>query len=85
MTELLGQLNDMWMFSITSGRWTWLSGSDTREQLGKYGTPGIASLNNVPGARSDHSMVIHPSGQSIFVFGGWGYDSLSQGGTSMLL
>lgn len=67
------------MYNVTSGWWTWLSGSPTFYQRGVYGTQGLAEVNNQPGARRWHSMVIDPSGQSIFVFGGDGYDANSAG------
>ena len=79
LNHTLGYLNDMWMFNVTSGWWTWLSGSNAINQAGLYGVQGMASLNNFPGARVYHSMVMHPSGQLIFVFGGYGYDTVILG------
>lgn len=67
------------MFNITSGWWTWVSGSDTGDERGNYGIQGVSSLNNRPGARMFHTMNIHPSGQLIYVFGGFGYDTASKG------
>ena len=64
---------------MTSLLWTWMSGSSTRNQLGIYGTQGIAAVNNRPGARLDHSMVIHSSGQLLFIFGGWGHAAANSG------
>lgn len=58
---------------IPAGNWTWLSGNNTVNQVGIYGTQGVASVNNVPSGRTGHTMVIHPSGQLIFVFGGFGF------------
>ena len=69
----------MWMFNVTSRWWTWLSGSNTTKQMGIYGTQGVADKKNGPGARDGHSMVMHPSGELMFVFGGWGYDTTDQG------
>ena len=75
----------MWIFNTTSGWWTWMSGSNTINQVGVYGTQGMASVNNQPGARYRHSMVIHLSGQLIFVFGGWGYDTATTQGIPCLI
>ena len=61
----------MWMFNITSGWWTWLSGSSTISQAAVYGTQGNASATNQPSSRRSHTIVMHPSGQVIFVFGGY--------------
>ena len=71
----------MWLFDISSGWWTWLRGSKTTEQKGIYGTQRVASVNNQPGARFGHSMVMHPFGQLIFVFGGYGYATTDIGKT----
>ena len=47
----LGHLNDLWRYNPVTKRWTWMSGSDTSEQAGVYGTKGVAAAANVPGAR----------------------------------
>ena len=46
-----GNLNDFWKFSLISGQWTWIGGSDLSEQIGSYGIQGIGSNTNIPGAR----------------------------------
>lgn len=60
---------------LLTGNWTWLSGGNTGNQVGIYGTQGLADVNNRPGSRQSHSMVMHQSGQLIFVFGGLGHDT----------
>jgi len=47
-----GQLNDLWMFSPTTGLWTWVQGSSSVYQTGSYGTQGQAAVGNTPGART---------------------------------
>jgi N-acetylneuraminic acid mutarotase len=47
-----GQLNDLWMFSPTTGLWTWVQGSSSVYQTGSYGTQGQAAAGNTPGART---------------------------------
>jgi hypothetical protein len=42
-------LNDLWKFDGTN--WTWVSGSNTANQNGVYGTKGVSATSNVPGAR----------------------------------
>lgn len=71
----------MWMFNITSGWWTWLSGTDGINQAGLYGARGFTNAMNLPGCRTGHSMLMHPSGKFIFVFGGGGYDQNNNKGT----
>ena len=47
-----GRLNDLWKFDISTQLWTWVVGSNTVDQPGVYGTKGVPSPTNVPGARS---------------------------------
>lgn len=65
-----GHLNDLWKFD--GSQWTWLSGSDTRNSNGVYGTMGTASSSNVPGARWGSIGYIDGSG-NLWLFGGNGY------------
>lgn len=74
----------MWIYNLLSGRWNWLGGTNTTNQVGRYGTQGKASPSNGPGAREAHSVIIHPSGQWLFLFGGWGYDTGITKGTLVL-
>jgi len=46
-----GLLNDLWMYDKTNKVWIWISGADTQNQTGIYGTKGISSPDNLPGAR----------------------------------
>lgn len=63
-------LNDLWMFDGTD--WTWVSGSDSDNQFGAYGTKGVAGEGNVPGAR--YAAVSWKDAEGNFwLFGGLGY------------
>jgi len=66
-------LNDLWRYS--AGEWTWMSGSNTIDQSGIYGTQGTAAAGNVPGARSNANAWTDKSG-NLWLFGGTGYDSV---------
>jgi hypothetical protein len=69
-------LNDLWRFDPATGQWTWMSGSNLAGAKGMYGTLGVPSINNVPGAR-DSGTVFYDffySGNA-WLFGGAGYDS----------
>jgi hypothetical protein len=68
------QFNDLWEFNRTTNEWTWMSGSDTGNASGIYGTLGAASANNVPGGRESSVSWIDSSG-NLWLFGGLGYDS----------
>ena len=69
--------NDLWEFNPTSLKWTWMGGSNSGNQSGVYGTLGVASTSNVPGARYGASNFIDSSG-SLWLFGGLG-DNLTSG------
>jgi hypothetical protein len=68
--------NDLWKFS--SGQWTWVSGDNTANQAGNYGTKGTSSATNLPGARSGHGSWIDATG-NIWVYGGVGYANTTGG------
>ena len=44
-------LNDLWEYTISSGEWTWMGGSNLVDVAGVYGTKGTAAPANIPGAR----------------------------------
>ena len=56
------------------GEWAWMSGSNTIDGKGVYGTEGTASSTNVPGARNSASSWMDSSG-NLWLFGGEGFDS----------
>lgn len=70
---------------ILAGNWTWVGGTNTANQVAVYGTQGVADVNHRPGVRESFSMVMHPSGKLIFVFGGYGYDTATTVGKSRFL
>jgi len=72
-----GDLNDLWKFD--GNNWTWVSGANTIDQTGVYGTLGTASPSNVPGARETAFSWIDRSG-NLWLFGGSGSDSTGQFG-----
>jgi len=72
-------LNDLWEFNPTSETWTWMSGADTVNQSGVYGTQGVAAAANVPGAREGAVSWTDGSG-NFWLFGGWGLGSAGNGG-----
>ena len=65
-------LNDLWKYS--AGEWTWMGGSDVVQRPGVYGTQGVAAHTNTPGARDTSAVWIDASG-TVWLFGGFGYDS----------
>lgn len=63
-----GVLNDLWKFS--GGQWTWVSGSNTANPAGVYGTLGAPSGTTVPGGRQAAASWLDTSG-NFWVFGGF--------------
>jgi hypothetical protein len=73
-----GELNDLWRFDGVN--WTWKDGSNLRDQGGDYGTLGVASPSDIPGARSGSVGWIDSFG-NLWLFGGYGWDD-NDGGAS---
>jgi len=63
-----GVLNDLWKYS--AGQWTWEGGSNTLDQVGTYGTLGVAAAGNIPGARAGATNWTDSSG-NFWLFGGY--------------
>jgi N-acetylneuraminic acid mutarotase len=75
-------LNDLWEFNPSLGQWAWMSGSSTSGTgasgiPGVYGTLGEPAAGNRPGSRTYATASIDSTG-NFWLFGGWGYASLSQ-------
>jgi hypothetical protein len=61
----------------SSGQWTWMSGSNTVNGVGVYGTQGVPAATNNPGARTSGATWIDSSG-NFWLFGGSVYgDSIN--------
>ena len=67
----LGFLNDLWEY--TGGTWTFITGSSLANQVGIYGTPGVASGTNAPGGRQEAVGWADAAG-NLWLFGGEGED-----------
>lgn len=64
-------LNDLWKYDLGSNQWTWMKGDSSINQLGVYGTQGITTANNKPGAREFSVAWIDLSG-NLWLLGGSG-------------
>jgi N-acetylneuraminic acid mutarotase len=67
-------LNDLWVYSPASGLWAWMGGSQATDASGVYGTKGMASGSNMPGARSA-GMTWRDANGNLWLFGGTGFDA----------
>ena len=71
--------NDLWKFNTQTRQWTWVNGdSSAGFHVGIYGTRGVASPTNKPGARESGSSWIDASG-NFWLFGGYGISAQNQG------
>jgi hypothetical protein len=86
-------LNDLWEYNATTHQWAWVSGSNTADQNGAYGTQGTSNLTlngsatNMPGSRWGAVGWVDPdstAGTNLFLFGGFGFGSQSTQPTGFL-
>ncbi len=73
-----GRLSDLWKYDISTGNWVWVSGSTSVNLNGVFGTQGVASTSNLPGAREVASMISDYNG-NLYIQGGYGNSSNSVG------
>ncbi len=71
-TGIGGFFNDLWQYSPIANTWKWVGGPNVAESPGVYGTQGVPSANNVPGARSGAANWIDGNG-NLWLFGGYGH------------
>jgi N-acetylneuraminic acid mutarotase len=71
-----GRLNDLWKYTPSNNQWTWVSGANTRNQVGVYGTQGVGSTSNIPGGRSNPISWFDTFG-NLWMFGGQGFAATS--------
>lgn len=71
-----GTLDDLWTYNLTTGLWTWVSGSNTGNVSGSYGS-GVG--NGVPGSRESAAAWRDNAG-NLWMFGGSGYDGTGNPG-----
>jgi N-acetylneuraminic acid mutarotase len=62
-----GYLSDLWKYR--GGEWTWIAGPTVWGQNAVYGTQGVASASNSPGARHGEATWTDSSG-NLWLFGG---------------
>jgi N-acetylneuraminic acid mutarotase len=82
-TGFYGQLNDLWEYSPSANTWTWVSGGNTANKDGVYGTEGIPATTNVPGSRRQAASWIDGS-DNLWLFGGSGWNASGSSGGAPL-
>ena len=66
-----GTLNSFWEFDFSSKLWTWVSGNQSYNYIGKLNTKYKPDSTNIPGARSFAKVI--PYNNRIYLFGGAGF------------
>jgi|GEM_PF-3582242 len=64
-----GTLNDLWNFNTSTLEWTWVSGDNTADQPGIYGTKWVGSILNKPRSRNGAANWIDAAG-NLWLMGG---------------
>jgi gliding motility-associated-like protein len=67
--------SDLWKFDPSINQWAWIKGPGTLNQLGIYGTQGVPSPANNPGARSWGCATWVDLNNNLWLFGGLAYDA----------
>lgn len=64
-------LNDLWVYSTATGKWSWVHGANTANAVAVYGTQAAAEVANTPGGRYGMTAWLDSNG-SAWVYGGTG-------------
>jgi hypothetical protein len=72
--------NDLWKYNIASGMWTWVKGSKYWNSTAIYGTQGLQSAINNPGARSLGMISWKDVNGNFWLFGGEGITASTTNG-----
>lgn len=62
-------LNDLWVYDVQSGNWTWMSGSDAPSASSVYGILGLESALSMPGMHAGSTSWTDSQG-NLWLFGG---------------
>ena len=71
-------MSDLWKYDVSTNQWTFMKGSNLYDQLGVYGTQGIAASANMPGSRQEYMKWTDLNGR-LWLFGGIGRSAGSTG------
>src|SRR5688500_14888228 len=61
---------DLWRYDAATEQWTWIRGDNTVHKEANFGSKGMASSNNQPGARSSSTGFTDADG-NLWLFGGY--------------
>ena len=66
-------MNNLWMYNITTNEWTWMKGDNFSGSAGSPGVMGVPSLTNEPSARHECTCSWIDASGDLWVFGGYGF------------
>ena len=72
----LGELNDLWEYSVSTNDWTWKNGSNVRNQNGTFGTLGQLAPGNIPASREGGASWADATG-NLWLFAGSGANAFN--------
>ncbi len=77
-TGAINPLNDMWMYSTTTGLWTWMSGTSASvaNPVGNYGTQCVPAASNIPCQRIEARAHWTDNCDNLWMLGGSFYDGI---------
>lgn len=80
----VGALSDLWEYDPVTADWTWIAGSNLKDQAAVHHSSGVSS-SNFPGARIEANLWVDNTGD-IWIFGGGtgGYDQLYDNYNSLM-
>ncbi|MCU0434572.1 MAG: gliding motility-associated C-terminal domain-containing protein [Bacteroidia bacterium] len=71
-----GEINDFWMYDISTNEWTWMGGSNIAGDPGNFGTLQVPAPTNMPSSRSETIATWNDAQGNFWMFGGTSYDDV---------
>jgi len=68
--DSIGLYNDLWRYNLKTNNWTWISGSNSINSYGNYGTICTIAPTNIPQARYENRAVWTDDYGNFWTFGG---------------
>lgn len=75
-----GYKSDLWKYNILANQWTWVKGDTAGGKPPRFGTQGISNPLNNPGGKYETNATWVDSNNNLWLFGGFGFDSLNNFG-----
>jgi gliding motility-associated-like protein len=72
----VGNLNDLWRYTLATNEWTWMGGSTTNGSLGNFGILQVTAAANWPSSRSESTVGWKDAQGNFWMFGGSDYDDV---------